>query len=51
MKVFNYDMLLKKLKDTYPDRYPDLERAFLFAKNAHEGQKRASGEDYICHPS
>ena len=24
--------------------------AFLFAKNAHVGQKRASGEDYIIHP-
>ena len=24
--------------------------AFLFAKDAHEGQKRKSGEDYIYHP-
>lgn len=25
-------------------------KAFEFAKNAHQGQKRASGEDYINHP-
>jgi GTP pyrophosphokinase len=25
-------------------------RAFEFAYNLHEGQKRASGEPYICHP-
>lgn len=49
-KQFNYDALLKKLKETYPDKYPDLERTYLFAKKAHEGQKRASGEDYITHP-
>ena len=30
---------------------PDLiERAFNFAATAHQGQKRASGEDYIRHP-
>ena len=27
-----------------------IERAFDFAKEAHQGQKRASGEDYIQHP-
>ncbi|MFH1363844.1 MAG: RelA/SpoT family protein [Candidatus Omnitrophota bacterium] len=27
-----------------------IEKAFLFAKEAHEGQKRFSGEDYISHP-
>lgn len=27
----------------------DLERAFLFAKNAYQGKKRENGEDYICH--
>lgn len=26
-----------------------IERAYFFAKNAHEGQKRYSGEDYINH--
>ncbi|MBR2877879.1 MAG: HD domain-containing protein, partial [Clostridia bacterium] len=27
-----------------------VKRAYEFAKAAHEGQKRVSGEDYICHP-
>ncbi len=27
-----------------------VEEAFIFAKEAHEGQKRKSGEDYIYHP-
>jgi len=27
-----------------------IERAFRFAKNAHQGQKRFSGKDYIFHP-
>lgn len=27
-----------------------IERTFLFAKKAHEGQKRVSGEDYLIHP-
>lgn len=27
-----------------------IERAFNFAKNAHQGQKRFSGDDYIAHP-
>jgi len=36
------------LKDT---SNPELiKKAFEFAQNAHQGQKRASGEDYITHP-
>ena len=27
-----------------------IEKAFAFAKEAHQDQKRASGEDYIQHP-
>ena len=27
-----------------------VEKAYEFAKNAHEGQKRASGEPYFSHP-
>ena len=27
-----------------------LKKAFLFAQKAHEGQKRASGEEYFTHP-
>ncbi len=32
------------------DTLLNIERAFDFAKKAHEGQKRASGEPYIVHP-
>lgn len=47
MKIFG---LLQKIIKT--NRDPNLlERAFEFAKNAHQGQKRASGEDYIQHPT
>jgi len=28
----------------------DIEKAFNFAENAHRGQKRLSGDDYIIHP-
>ncbi|MCD5383044.1 RelA/SpoT family protein [Candidatus Gracilibacteria bacterium] len=28
----------------------EVEKAYFFAKKAHEGQFRASGEDYIAHP-
>ena len=27
-----------------------IHEAYLFAKKAHQGQKRLSGEDYITHP-
>ena len=27
-----------------------IRRAFLFAANAHEGQQRRSGEDFVLHP-
>jgi GTP pyrophosphokinase len=43
---------LEKILKEHPDRY-DLEssrRAFLLAKNCHEGQKRKTGEPYIIHP-
>ena len=32
------------------DTLENIERAFEFAKKAHEGQKRASGDPYIVHP-
>ncbi len=44
------DDLLVKLRKTYPDRYADIKRAYDFAKTAHQGQKRSSGEDYFIHP-
>lgn len=46
MSIFG---LIKKISNSNSD--PNLvERAFEFAKEAHLGQKRASGEKYIQHP-
>lgn len=47
----NFQTLLKTIKLSHPEA--DLEMvklAFEFAKNAHAGQKRMSGEEYIYHP-
>ena len=42
---------LKKAQETYTEEeYLSVEYAYNFAKEAHEGQKRASGEPYIEHP-
>ena len=43
--------LLEQLKEKYNAHdYEIIEKAFDYAKNAHKGQKRASGEDYFSHP-
>lgn len=43
--------ILEKFKSNYPsEQYEMLVKAFEFAKKAHEGQKRQSGEDYFIHP-
>jgi len=47
-------MKFKDLEKSFPDSYSaiDIEQirsAFIFAKDAHKGQKRASGEPYITH--
>ena len=42
--------LLVKLRKTYPDKYAEIKKAYDFAKAAHQGQKRSSGEDYFVHP-
>ncbi len=42
-------MSVKIIKKIFGERSL-IERAHQFAKEAHEGQKRASGEDYISHP-
>ena len=42
---------LELIQKTYPrDEADVLTRAFYFAKEAHTGQKRASGEEYFIHP-
>ncbi len=47
--------LLERLLDEVASYNPEvdrdlLERAFAFACQAHEGQQRRSGEDFIHHP-
>ncbi len=43
--------LLNQMKSSQPEIPTDLvEKAFHVAYNAHQGQKRASGEEYIIHP-
>ena len=43
--------ILDLIKKTYPpNEAEEITRAYYFAKNAHEGQKRASGEEYFIHP-
>jgi len=47
-------MNFKDLEKSFPESYSaiDIEQirsAFIFAKDAHKGQKRASGEPYITH--
>lgn len=43
---------LSSISSQKPGRYnsPEISRAFEFAKYAHSGQVRKSGEAYICHP-
>jgi len=45
----------RRLFETVHEHYPQadlepVERAYRFAAEAHEGQKRASGEPYVTHP-
>ena len=43
--------LIATLKESHPSsRLSDVERAFEVAKEAHQGQFRKSGEEYITHP-
>jgi guanosine-3',5'-bis(diphosphate) 3'-pyrophosphohydrolase len=45
------DELIARVRDYNPDVDEDLlTRAFRFAAEAHEGQQRRSGEDFIHHP-
>ena len=52
MSSRTYDELIENVK-LYIDDDNDLElisKAFSYASKLHEGQKRQSGEDYVCHP-
>lgn len=47
----NADFLTKISQQYSEQNYNRIERAYYFAKTAHRGQKRQSGEDYFIHPS
>ena len=42
--------IIAKLKNPTEEDKRLVENAFVFAREAHEGQRRYSGEDYIVHP-
>lgn len=43
--------LIQQVKEYNPDANVDtIERAYEFAKEAHKGQQRKSGQEYIVHP-
>ena len=45
------DPLVAEIRSHYPTvRVDEIERAYVIARKAHEGQKRKSGEEYITHP-
>ncbi len=50
MKPNTIDHLLQKADKFSPEAKKEIRRAYEFAKAAHEGQRRDSGEDYINHP-
>ena len=46
-----FTKLLELVKDNFTEAdIEKLKKAFELANNAHEGQKRRSGEPYIIHP-
>lgn len=46
-----YEEILRQIAETYNSaEQAVLNHAFYFAKSAHTGQKRASGEEYFTHP-
>ncbi len=50
--MITIDLVLEKAKEYIDDKQEInlIKKAYEFAKKAHEGQKRLSGEDYIIHP-
>ncbi len=43
--------ILETIQKNYPEQEAEIiTKAYYFAKQAHEGQKRASGEEYFIHP-
>ncbi len=51
MEEAAYRRLVDRVKEYYPQcDFDEIDRAYNFAKKAHEGQQRVSGEPYIVHP-
>ena len=49
--MFTIDDLADRLGSYLPDdEIRQVKRAFYFAKQAHDGQRRRSGEPYVTHP-
>ena len=49
--AFSISDLCEMLKSYLePDQIAEIERAYFFGAEAHEGQHRLSGESYINHP-
>lgn len=47
----NINQIIEQVKTYQPDAPVALiEQAYIFARDAHQGQLRLSGEEYICHP-
>ncbi len=50
-QALDFDTLLASLKEVRPkEDLSPIEKAYHFASRYHAGQKRASGEPYMCHP-
>lgn len=48
---FIVDELIKKAKEYLPaEQLPKIQKAYEYARQAHGGQLRLSGEEYIVHP-
>ena len=46
-----FDALIKRISNTYsPEEIEKVKKAYSIAADAHNGQKRLSGEPYIMHP-
>ncbi len=49
-QISNIEDLFNRLTYLNEEEIKRVDKAYLFAKEKHEGQKRQSGEDYIIHP-
>ena len=50
MNELEFSDLLEKIKDYSEEDIKQVTKAYLYAKNLHDGQMRQSGEPYIIHP-